>query len=61
MISCASTITRSIRSRSGSKKRELRAKWGIFADWTCAFPGGGVGEDDLEDYQIIRGGFRVNF
>ena len=35
--------------------------WGMFADWTYAFPGGGGGEDDFEDYQLIRAGFRVNF
>lgn len=35
--------------------------WGIFADWTYAFPGGGGGEGSFEDYQLVRAGFRVTF
>ena len=39
----------------------INEAWGMFADWTYAFPGGGGGEDDFEDYQLIRAGFRINF
>lgn len=34
---------------------------GIFADWSYTAPGGGGGEDDWEDYQIIRMGVKIQF
>lgn len=34
---------------------------GLFADWSYSIPGGGGGEDDLEDYQVIRFGVKIDF
>lgn len=34
---------------------------GLFADWTYTFPGGGGGDDDIEDYQLVRLGVKVAF
>ncbi len=34
---------------------------GVFADWIYAFPGGGGGDDDFEDYQTIRMGLNISF
>jgi hypothetical protein len=34
---------------------------GLFADWSYAIPGGGGGDDDVEDYQIIRLGLKIDF
>jgi hypothetical protein len=35
------------------------ANFGIFADWVYNFPGGGGGDDDISDYQMIRGGIKI--
>lgn len=48
-------------SASAGVQYRVNETWGIFADWTYAFPGGGGGEDDFEDYQLIRGGFTISF
>jgi hypothetical protein len=37
------------------------ASFGLFADWLYAFPGGGGGEGDVEDYQMIRMGVKFGF
>ena len=37
------------------------ASFGIFTDWIYTFPGGGGGEDDVEDYQMIRAGLKFGF
>jgi Outer membrane protein beta-barrel domain len=37
------------------------ASFGIFADWIYNFPGGGGGDDDVEDYQMIRAGVKFGF
>ena len=37
------------------------AAFGIFTDWSYTFPGGGGGEDDVEDYQMIRAGVKFGF
>ena len=34
------------------------ANFGIFADWVYNFPGGGGGDDDVEDYQMVRMGLK---
>lgn len=34
---------------------------GIFCDWSYAIPGGGGGDDDIEDYQLIRFGVKIDF
>lgn len=35
--------------------------FGIFTDWSYAFPGGGGGDDDVQDYQMIRAGVKFGF
>jgi hypothetical protein len=35
--------------------------FGIFTDWSYNFPGGGGGDDDVEDYQMIRAGIKFGF
>jgi hypothetical protein len=35
--------------------------FGVFADWSYSFPGGGGGPDDIEDYQMIRAGIKIGF
>ena len=40
---------------------QFNEKFGMFADWLYAFPGGGGGEDDFEDYQTIRAGLTFKF
>lgn len=37
------------------------ANLGIFTDWIYSFPGGGGGENDSEDYQMIRAGIKFGF
>lgn len=37
------------------------ATFGIFTDWSYNFPGGGGGDDDVEDYQMIRAGLKFGF
>ena len=37
------------------------AEFGIFADWVYSFPGGGGGDGDVEDYQMIRAGLKFGF
>jgi hypothetical protein len=37
------------------------SSFGIFADWGYNFPGGGGGDDDIEDYQMIRMGVKFGF
>ena len=37
------------------------ANFGVFADWIYNFPGGDGGEDDVEDYQMIRAGIKIGF
>lgn len=35
--------------------------YGLFVDYTYTLPGGGGGDDDLEDYQLIRLGMKFSF
>jgi hypothetical protein len=37
------------------------AAFGVFADWSYSFPGGGGGPDDIVDYQMIRAGIKIGF
>lgn len=37
------------------------AAFGIFADWGYNFSGGGGGNDDVEDYQMVRLGVKFGF
>ena len=48
-------------SASAGVQFRVNEAWGLFADWTYAFPGGGGGDDDFENYQLIRAGFNVSF
>lgn len=40
---------------------KFNEQFGIFTDWIYAFPGGGGGDDDFEDYQSIRMGMSFTF
>jgi hypothetical protein len=40
---------------------QFNERFGMFADWLYAFPGGGGGDDDFEDYQTIRMGLTFKF
>ena len=37
------------------------ANFGIFADWSYSFPGGGGSDNDIEDYQMVRMGLKFGF
>lgn len=37
------------------------SSFGVFTDWNYSFPGGGGGDDDIEDYQMIRAGVKFAF